>query len=192
MECHGGRWGVTLIANEVRPVSTDTKPIFTLDSDYEVELAVIIGKKGRDIAPEDAMSHVFGYTIGNDVTAREIQKRHIQWFKGKSLDSSCPLGPAVVPHSEMISYGINPGDLRITARVNGELRQDSRTSRLIFDIPSQISSLSAGFTLLPGDIILTGTPSGVGFAMDPPQVLKPRDEVICAVEHIGELRNIVK
>ena len=135
--------------------------------DYEVELAIIIGKKGRDIPEEDAMSHIFGYTIGNDVTAREIQKRHIQWFKGKSLDNSCLLGPNVVPHSEMVANGIDPGNLRVTTRVNGELRQDSRTSSLIFDIPTQISSLSAGFTLLPGDVILTGTPSGVGFAMDP-------------------------
>lgn len=160
--------------------------------DYEVELAIIIGKKGRDIKPEDAFSHIFGYTVGNDVTARDVQKRHIQWFKGKSLDNTCPLGPAIVPHSEMVSHGVHPGNLRVTTHVNGELRQDSRTSNLIFDIPAQIASLSAGFTLLPGDVILTGTPSGVGFAMDPPQVLKPKDEVVVAVEHIGALKNLVK
>ena len=160
--------------------------------DYEVELAVIIGKKGRDIDPKNAMSHIFGYTVGNDVTARDIQKRHVQWFKGKSLDSTCPLGPAIVPHSEFIEHGVDPGDIRVSTHVNGELRQDSTTSKLIFDIPTMISTLSAGFTLLPGDVILTGTPEGVGFAMNPPQVLKRGDEVIVAVEHIGALRNLVK
>ena len=159
--------------------------------DYEVELALIIGKKGRDISKEDAFSHLFGYTVGNDVTAREIQKRHNQWFKGKSLDNSCPLGPCIVPHFDLIDSGADPADLQVTTHVNGEMRQNSRTSKLIFDIPTIIASLSEGFTLRPGDVILTGTPDGVGFAMDPPRVLKRGDDVVCAVEHIGKLRNIV-
>jgi len=159
--------------------------------DYEVELAVVIGKQGRDITKENAWNHIFGYTVGNDVTAREIQKRHNQWFKGKSLDNTCPLGPCIVPHFDLIEAGLSPSNLRVTTHVNGEKRQDSNTSKLIFDIPSIIESLSQGFTLLPGDVILTGTPDGVGFAMNPPQVLKRGDEVIVAVEHIGELKNMV-
>jgi 2-keto-4-pentenoate hydratase/2-oxohepta-3-ene-1,7-dioic acid hydratase in catechol pathway len=159
--------------------------------DYEVELAVIIGKKGRDICKEDAFGHIFGYSVGNDVTAREVQKRHNQWFKGKSLDNSCPLGPCIVPHFDLIDCGADPANLRVTTHVNGDLRQDSRTSKLIFDIPTIIASLSQGFTLQPGDVILTGTPDGVGFAMVPPRVLTTGDEVVCTVEHVGALRNFV-
>jgi len=154
--------------------------------DYEVELGVVIGKKGKDIASDDVLSHIFGYTIGNDVTARELQKSHLQWFKGKSLDGTCPMGPAIVP-----ACYLDATDLQIRCWVNGDLRQDSRTNRMIFNVTDILNSLSAGFTLLPGDIILTGTPDGVGFAMNPPQVLKAGDRVEMEIENIGLLSNIV-
>ena len=155
--------------------------------DYEAELAVVLGSSGVDIEPENAMSHVFGYTIGNDVTARELQKRHGQWFKGKSLDGTCPLGPVLVPASEIG----DPESLSIGCRVNDQVRQASNTANMIFKIPEIISVLSKGMTLFPGDIILTGTPDGVGFAMDPPQVLKSGDKVEVEIEKLGILRNHV-
>jgi 2-keto-4-pentenoate hydratase/2-oxohepta-3-ene-1,7-dioic acid hydratase in catechol pathway len=151
--------------------------------DYEVELALIIGTAGSDIPPERAFDHVFGYTIANDITARDLQRRHGQWFKGKGLDRSCPLGPWIVPADEIAS----PPDLRISLTVNGETRQDSRTSQLIFDIPTIIATLSQGLTFEPGDIIATGTPSGVGYAMVPPRVLAPGDVIAATVEGIGTL-----
>jgi 2-keto-4-pentenoate hydratase/2-oxohepta-3-ene-1,7-dioic acid hydratase in catechol pathway len=154
--------------------------------DYEVELAVIIGKTGRDISKENALAHVFGYTVANDITARDVQKKHNQWFKGKSLDSTCPLGPCIVPASQ-----IDASDLPIKMWINGEKRQDSRTSNMIFNVATIIEQLSAGFTLYPGDIILTGTPQGVGFAMQPPQVLKPGDLMEAEIEGIGRLVNRV-
>lgn len=154
--------------------------------DYEVELAVVIGKKGRDIKKEDANQYVFGYTVGNDVCARDVQKRHNQWFKGKSLDTTCPLGPCIVPASQ-----IDPADLSIKMTINGEKRQNSRTSNMIFNIGDIIEQLSAGFTLYPGDVILTGTPDGVGFAMKPPQVLKVGDVMEAEIEHIGKLTNTI-
>ena len=137
--------------------------------DYEVELAVIIGKKGRDISKEDAYDHIFGYSVGNDVTAREIQKRHNQWFKGKSLDSSCPLGPRIVPHFDLLDAGADPADLQVTTHVNGELRQNSRTSKLIFDIPTIIASLSQGFTLRPGGCHSHGNPRWGGLCHGTPK-----------------------
>ncbi len=158
--------------------------------DYEVELAVIIGKKGRDIAKENVEDHIFGYSIGNDITAREVQKRHLQWFKGKSLDRSCPLGPFIVPSMDLSLA--KASNLDLTCHVNNELRQSSNTSQLIFDIPTLISSLSQGFTLQEGDVILTGTPDGVGFAMNPPQVLKKGDVVECTIQELGTLTNHVK
>lgn len=154
--------------------------------DYEVELCVVIGKGGCDISKETAMDHVFGFSVANDITARELQKSHKQWFKGKSLDGTCPIGPCIVPATHL-----DHTDLALKCRVNGELRQDSRTSRMIFDVPSIIASLSAGMTLLPGDCILTGTPDGVGFAMKPPQVLKAGDTVECEIENIGTLTNTI-
>jgi len=154
--------------------------------DYEAELAVIIGRGGRNISREDAFSHVFGYTIANDITARDLQRRHNQWFKGKTLDTFCPLGPVIVPASQL-----DPSGLDIKLWVNGELRQDSNTRNMIFDIPDIIHQLSSGFTLHPGDIILTGTPDGVGFAMSPPQFLKQGDVVDIEIEHIGRLSNAV-
>ena len=151
--------------------------------DYEVELAVVIGAGGRNIAAANAMDHVYGYTICNDVTARDLQRRHEQWFKGKGLDRSCPMGPAIVTKDEIP----NPKELELSLTVNGEQRQKSTVAMLIFDIPALIQSLSAGLTLEPGDIISTGTPSGVGFAMNPPRFLKPGDVTVCKITKIGEL-----
>jgi 2-keto-4-pentenoate hydratase/2-oxohepta-3-ene-1,7-dioic acid hydratase in catechol pathway len=155
--------------------------------DYEVELAVIIGKPGRDISKEDALSHVFGWTIANDVTGRDLQRRYGQWFKGKSLDRSCPLGPWIVPADELdaLSTGIR-------CYVNNEKRQDSNTTKMIFDVKEIIHQLSIGFTLLPGDIIMTGTPEGVGYAMQPPQTLKAGDVIRCEIDGIGSLTTTVK
>lgn len=155
--------------------------------DYEVELAVIIGRGGRDIAASQAYDHIFGYSIANDVTARDLQRRHEQWFKGKSLDTTLPLGPCIVTSDEIG----DPKLLELSLSVNGQERQRARVEQMIFDIPTVIASLSAGLTLLPGDIIATGTPSGVGFAMNPPQYLHDGDEMLASIDHIGELRNRV-
>jgi 2-keto-4-pentenoate hydratase/2-oxohepta-3-ene-1,7-dioic acid hydratase in catechol pathway len=155
--------------------------------DYEVELAVVIGKAGRDIAPERAFDHVFGYTIANDVTARDLQRRHIQWFKGKSLDTTLPIGPWIVTADEIG----DPTSLELSLTVNGQPRQRAKASQMIFDIPTIIASLSAGMTLDAGDIIATGTPSGVGFAMEPPQGLKGGDVMVCTIDRIGTLTNRV-
>jgi 2-keto-4-pentenoate hydratase/2-oxohepta-3-ene-1,7-dioic acid hydratase in catechol pathway len=160
-------------------------PRLTRLLDYEVELAVIIGRPGRDIAPERAFEHVFGYTVANDFTARDLQRRHEQWFKGKSLDTTCPLGPCIVDRAEIG----DPATLELSLSVNGQERQRARVAEMIFDIPAIIASLSAGLTLDAGDIIATGTPSGVGFAMTPPQALKGGDLVVAAIDRIGELRN---
>ncbi len=154
--------------------------------DYEVELAVIIGKAGRDIPRERAMDHVFGYTILNDVTARDVQRRHGgQFFKGKGLDGSCPIGPVIVT-ADAIG---DPSKLGLRLTVNGETRQDGSTADMIFDVPTLIASLSEGLTLEPGDILATGTPSGVGYAMDPPCFLKDGDIVVCEIDGIGKLEN---
>jgi len=142
--------------------------------DYEGELALIIGKRGCDIEPENAWDYVFGYTALNDVSARDKQRDHGQWFIGKSLDGFAPLGPAVVPTREMP----NSSSIQVQTRVNGELRQDGRFDQLIFDVPTLISTLSAGITLLPGDIIATGTPSGVGMGFTPPKYLQSGDGVV--------------
>jgi 2-keto-4-pentenoate hydratase/2-oxohepta-3-ene-1,7-dioic acid hydratase in catechol pathway len=154
--------------------------------DYEVELVAIIGTTGRDIPKEKALEHVFGWTIGNDVTGRDLQRRHGQWFKGKSLDRSCPLGPVIVPASDL-----NAADLAIGLKLNGEQRQASRTSKMIFDVPEIIHQLSSGFTLLPGDVIMTGTPEGVGYAMQPPQTMKAGDVMELTIEGIGTLTNSI-
>lgn len=155
--------------------------------DYEVELAVVIGTAGRDIPQEKALDHIFGWTIGNDVTGRDLQRRYGQWFKGKSLDRSCPLGPWIVPRDELDA--LNTG---IRLWVNGEKRQDSHTSKMIFDVKEIIHQLSIGFTLKPGDVIITGTPEGVGYAMQPPKTLQPGDVIECEIDGIGRLRNVVK
>jgi len=166
----------------------DTIPVHaqcTSQVDYEVELAVIIGKTTRHISPDEVEASIFGYTILNDVTARDIQVRHGQWFFGKSLDGFCPMGPHIVSKEE-IPY---PVALNVCCRVNGETRQLSNTSKLIFDIPRVISELSQGITLHPGDIIATGTPAGIGHAMKPPRYLQKGDKVECEIERIGVLTN---
>ncbi len=152
--------------------------------DWEIELAIVVGKKGRDISKDKAYDYVFGYTICLDMTARELQRQHGQWFKGKSLDTFCPLGPWIV-HKSALS---DPQQVRLVCRVNGEVMQDGNTRDMIFDIPTIIESLSSGLTLEPGDIISTGTPSGVGFARVPPVYLKPGDRVEGEVEGIGILQ----
>jgi 2-keto-4-pentenoate hydratase/2-oxohepta-3-ene-1,7-dioic acid hydratase in catechol pathway len=157
----------------------------TKELDYEVELAVVIGAGGRDIARADALRHVFGYTVINDVTARDLQKRHNQWFKGKSLDTFCPMGPVLVTAEEIP----DPQALAITLRVNGQTRQQSHTSKMIFPVAQCIEVLSQSMTLLPGDIIATGTPDGVGAATG--AFLKPGDRIEAEVEGIGVLANRV-
>ncbi|MBN9411207.1 MAG: fumarylacetoacetate hydrolase family protein [Burkholderiales bacterium] len=156
--------------------------------DYEVELAVVIGTGGRDIRAADALSHVFGYTIVNDITARDLQRRHDQWFKGKGLDTSCPMGPWIVTADEIA----DPHALTISLSVNGERRQHATTGDMIFRIEPIIESLSAGLTLEPGDVIATGTPSGVGYAMDPRRYLAHGDVIECRIEGIGTLTNTVR
>ena len=162
-------------------------PAYTSKLDYEAELALIIGTGGRDITPEHAWDHVFGYTAINDVSARDLQKSHFQWFRAKSLDGFAPMGPVVVHRSMMPE----PQDIEVRCFVNGELRQSDTFDRLIFDVPTMISVLSAGMTLLPGDIIATGTPAGVGMGFTPPKYLQPGDEVVVDVTGVGELRNPV-
>ncbi|WP_313341253.1 fumarylacetoacetate hydrolase family protein [Sedimentibacter sp.] len=157
------------------------------DLDYEVELAVIIGKKCKNVSKDDAENVIFGYTICNDISARDLQQDHIQWHKGKSVDTFTPLGPYIA-HKSNISF---PPCLEIKSYVNDELRQNSNTSQLIFDIPTIISDLSSCITLYPGDIILTGTPAGVGAGFNPPNYLKQSDVVKCYIENIGELSNTV-
>ncbi|MBM7581610.1 2-keto-4-pentenoate hydratase/2-oxohepta-3-ene-1,7-dioic acid hydratase in catechol pathway [Caldicoprobacter guelmensis] len=157
----------------------------TSQVDYEAELAVIIGKRGINIPEEEAMDYVFGYTILNDVTARDLQRNHNQWFKGKSLDGFCPMGPWIVTKDEIG----DPVELNISSKVNGELRQSSNTRNMIFSIPKLISILSQGLTLEPGDILATGTPAGVGMGFDPPRFLKPGDVVRIEIEKIGYIEN---
>jgi 2-keto-4-pentenoate hydratase/2-oxohepta-3-ene-1,7-dioic acid hydratase in catechol pathway len=162
-------------------------PRITRRFDYEVELAVIIGRGGRDIPEASAFDHIFGYSIANDVTARDLQRRHDQWFKGKSLDTTLPLGPWIIDCEEIG----DPSTLELTMTINGEERQRARVSQMIFSIPFIVSNLSAGLTLEPGDVIATGTPSGVGFAMNPPHYLKGGDEMVARIDRIGELHNRV-
>jgi 2-keto-4-pentenoate hydratase/2-oxohepta-3-ene-1,7-dioic acid hydratase in catechol pathway len=155
--------------------------------DWEVELVAVIGRRGRDIPEERALDYVFGYTVGNDVTARDLQARHQQWYKGKGLDGFCPLGPWIVTADEIP----NPQDLRLQLRVNGEAKQDARTADMIFGVAKLISVWSLGMTLEPGDLLMTGTPSGVGFARQPPEYLQPGDVVESEIDGIGLLRNPV-
>jgi 2-keto-4-pentenoate hydratase/2-oxohepta-3-ene-1,7-dioic acid hydratase in catechol pathway len=152
--------------------------------DYEAELGVVIGKGGRGISKEDALSHVFGFTIINDVTARDLQQKHRQWFIGKSMDTFCPMGPWIVTADE-----VDSGNLAVRCWINGELRQDANTSDLIFDIPTIIATLSAGMTLQPGDVIATGTPAGVGIGFKPPKFLKSGDVMKISIDKLGELVN---
>ncbi|MBA2410635.1 MAG: fumarylacetoacetate hydrolase family protein [Gammaproteobacteria bacterium] len=161
------------------------EPHISSQIDWEVELGVVIGKPGRGIAPEKALEHVFGYTIVNDISARDMQSRHKQFFLGKSLDASSPVGPCIVTADEIP----DPQRLGLRSWVNGALKQESNTENHIFDVATTISIVSLGMRLEPGDIIATGTPSGVGFARKPPEFLGPDDVVECEVEGIGRLRN---
>ena len=155
--------------------------------DYEAELAVVLGKAARDVKAVDAADCIFGYTVLNDVSARDLQTGHKQWYFGKSLDGATPMGPVLVTADE-IAW---PPALEITCRVNGELRQQSNTSLLITSIGQILEELTAGMTLLPGTIIATGTPAGVGMGFDPPKFLQSGDVVECAIEGIGTLRSTV-
>ncbi len=159
-------------------------PAVSAQIDYEGELAVVIGRGGRDIPRARAMDHVFGYTLVNDVTARDLQQRHQQWDLGKNLDGFCPMGPWIVSADELEGR-----DLPLTTRVNGELRQQARTSELIFDIPTLVETCSRGITLLPGDVIATGTPAGVGMGRQPPAWLRPGDVVRVEAEGLGYIEN---
>jgi 2-keto-4-pentenoate hydratase/2-oxohepta-3-ene-1,7-dioic acid hydratase in catechol pathway len=161
---------------------------FTQKLDYEAEVAVIIGREGLNIRESRAMEYVFGYTLANDVSARDVQRRHGgQWLKGKSMDGSCPLGPAITTKDEVPV----PETMTIRGLINGEIRQEARLSQLIFSIPRLIAELSRAMTLKPGDILLTGTPDGVGFAMNPPVFLKPGDHMVVESEPLGRLENVV-
>lgn len=164
----------------------ETHSTLTNAVDYEAELAVIIGRGGRSIQPRDVWDHVWGYTLINDVTARDVQRGRGQWFLGKSLDTFCPMGPWAVTADE-----VDATDITIECWVNGELRQQASTKDLIFDIPALIADLSSGMTLQPGDVIATGTPSGVGFGFDPPRFLAPGDVVRVSATGLGVLENRV-
>lgn len=165
------------------PASAD----WTNSVDYEVELGVVIGRGGRNIKKGQAYDHVYGYTIINDVTSRTLQQKHKQWFLGKNFDGFCPMGPWLVTSNEV-------GDveqLTVSTHVNGELRQSAKIADLIFDIPTLIHDLSAVTTLYPGDIIATGTPSGVGLGFDPPKFLQPGDLVSLKIDKLGTLQSPV-
>ncbi|WP_431122031.1 fumarylacetoacetate hydrolase family protein [Variovorax paradoxus] len=152
--------------------------------DYEAELAIVIGKGGKNIMRSAAMSHVFGYTVVNDVTARDVQMRHGQWDLGKSFDTFCPMGPWIVTADEF-----DGTRTRVRCWVNGELRQDGPTENMIFDIPMLIETVSRGITLYPGDVIATGTPAGVGMGMSPPRYLRAGDVVRVEIDRLGAIEN---
>jgi 2-keto-4-pentenoate hydratase/2-oxohepta-3-ene-1,7-dioic acid hydratase in catechol pathway len=162
-------------------------PPFTAEVDWEVELAIVIGKGGRDIAIEDAMDAVAGYTIVNDLSARDIQMREGQWSRAKSLDTFKPMGPWITTADELGTAG----SLSVKLWVNDVIKQDGSTVELVFDVPELVSRLSASVTLLPGGVISTGTPPGVGFAMTPPEFLRAGDVVTLEIEGIGRLANPV-
>lgn len=167
------------------PIPWDPK--VTTHVDWEVELGVVVGKPGKNIPEERGFEHVFGYTVVNDVSARDLQKRHGgQWHKGKSLDGYCPMGPWIATADE-----VDPSDLRVVCRVNGAVKQDSSTRHMYFKIPRLLAELSLGLTLEPGDVLSTGTPSGVGFARTPPEYLKAGDVVETEIFGLGLLRNVV-
>jgi 2-keto-4-pentenoate hydratase/2-oxohepta-3-ene-1,7-dioic acid hydratase in catechol pathway len=160
-------------------------PQVTRMLDWEVELAVVFGPGGRSIAEADAMQHIFGYTVANDVSAREIQRQHgQQWFKGKSIDGTCPMGPWIVTADE-----IDPSDLHILCRINGVVKQDSYTRNMYFKLPRLLAELSLGLTIEAGDIFLTGTPEGVGYARTPPEFMQKGDLLETEIEGIGVMRN---
>ena len=177
------------VPEAVAPEGTiDSHPGLVEKLDYEAELAVIIGPAAKQVPAKKAGQYVFGYTVLNDVSARTLQTAHKQWYYGKGLDGFTPMGPCILTADEVAF----PPALRITARVNGEQRQSAVTDQLITSIADTIAELSAGMTLLPGTIIATGTPAGVGMGFDPPKFLKSGDVVECEIEKIGVLRNTVK
>lgn len=176
---------VTSIIGPGEAIVTANDPSGT--TDYEGELAVIIGSPGKRIPTADAWNHVFGYTIVNDVTARALQRKHVQWLIGKGADTFCPIGPWIVTADEIGDVT----ELEVRTEVNGELRQRGRVAELIFDIPTLISTLSEVMTLEPGDVIATGTPAGVGAGFDPPRFLQTGDVVSVSVDRIGTLTNPV-
>jgi 2-keto-4-pentenoate hydratase/2-oxohepta-3-ene-1,7-dioic acid hydratase in catechol pathway len=162
-------------------------PNVTSELDYEVELAYIFGKSAKNVSKADALSYVFGYTVVNDISARDLQNRHQQFFKGKSLDNSCPIGPCIVTADEIP----DPTVLAIKLRLNGDERQNSNTGDLIFDIPTSIEYLTLGSTIEAGQIVCTGTPSGVGMGRNPKEYMKPGDVMEAEIERIGVLTNKV-
>jgi len=176
----------TSVSGPFEPIPAHLDPTHT--TDYEGELAVIIGPGGRGISKADALDHVYGYTVSNDVTARTLQHQHKQWTIGKGLDGYCPMGPAILTTDEAGDVR----EMRLRTWVNGEERQDAKVSDLIFDIPTLIETLSAGITLLPGDIILTGTPVGCGIGFEPPVFLTAGDVVKVTIDPIGSIENTVE
>jgi 2,4-didehydro-3-deoxy-L-rhamnonate hydrolase len=163
-------------------------PAFSEKIDYEAELAIVIGRAGRSIPAAEAMDHIFGYTLANDVTARDVQRRHGgQWLKGKGMDGSCPMGPSILTSDEIP----DPQDLPLLCHVNGVHKQNSNTRFMVFPIATLIEELSLAMSLLPGDILLTGTPEGVGYARNPPEYLSPGDEVTVTIPAIGSISNRV-
>lgn len=166
----------------------ESHPGVTSELDYEAELGVIIGRGGRGISREQAMEHVWGYTIVDDFTARDLQRKHKQWLLGKSLDTHCPMGPFAVSADEVA----DPRELRVESKVNGEPRQSALVADLIFDIPELISTISAGITLVPGDIIATGTPAGVGIGFQPPKFMQSGDEIEISITGLGTQRNRIR
>ena len=195
--------GARALNTEVGPPTIFTKAITTITApyadiridpsvstkiDWEVELGVVIGRRGANIKREDALSHIFGYTVLNDVTARDIQNGWGgQWFKGKSLDGSCPIGPWVLTRDEVADVQ----SLHLQLRINGEVKQDANSRDMIYPVDAIIEWLSVGMTLLPGMLIATGTPEGVGFARTPPEYLQPGDVMESEIDGIGKLRNTV-
>ncbi|MGA8030200.1 MAG: fumarylacetoacetate hydrolase family protein [Bryobacteraceae bacterium] len=171
----------------IGPGASVVLPRVSKTPDYEAEFAFVIGRGGRRIAPENWADHVFGYTIVNDVTARDYQRATTQWLMGKTFDTFAPMGPWIVSADEIP----DPHNLDVQMEINGETLQDSNTRELIFKIPDLIAYLSSVFTLEPGDIVSTGTPAGVGFARKPPRYLRAGDEMVVKVHSIGELRNPV-
>jgi len=166
-------------------------PALSEQIDYEAELAIVIGRRGKNIAESEAMAHIAGFTCANDISARDLQKRTGQFASGKMLDTFCPLGPVLVTPDELEAFG-GVQNLRIQTRLNGETMQDGNTSQMIFSVAFTVHYISQLTTLLPGDVILTGTPAGVGAARTPPVWLKSGDEVCVEIEGIGVLRNVVR
>ncbi|MDO4492609.1 MAG: fumarylacetoacetate hydrolase family protein [Clostridia bacterium] len=189
-DAFGKRLDTIYFSKRVNRATADGEPVpahreLVSSLDYEAELAVILGKDAYRVRPEDSADYVFGYTIVNDISARNVQTTHKQWYFGKSLDGFTPMGPCITTADE-IAF---PPDLGIRSYVNGELRQNSSTKLLISGIPEILSELSAGMTLKAGTIIATGTPAGVGMGFDPPRFLSPGDTVTCEIEKIGTLTN---